>query len=731
MFPSIHVPSGKDKIKEWSSAWGNAIVQQQDTSLNSRMLRIHSNNQLYMGLIDGKEFEYITKQYGLRTPARLVGYPFAYRLVEELVGESSKDSLEFSVQSVDQDIITAKLEKKVEAAAHVLTKPIREILGGISVEEMFADGTSELPDSLQAFHEMSFHDHVEVGMMYCMSHLQTKQDWDLKFTEGMREMAKNYTEIYRCYVKNGDPFFEVVNPSSVSFGHVEGLRWLQDAPWVKQDVEVPIFQLIDEFRHVVDAATVQKWEKWAGSVRTNVNQFISEWGMFGRYDENQRHLYLRVVRYEWLAIATLRVKVSSNKWDPEMPFYKFVSDTASSNKNYEFNQAWQGVFIAGEHFDQRPKADQVRHNSDYAKTHLSYFGCVRPGLSIIDLTKNLILFLSVVMFHIESMLNRAGGKAVVYDMAQKPSNVPLKDVFYHAKESGLILVNSAEEKAQRGRGFNQFQQIDFTLSSSIDQLFRLKQMLEETMLSISGVNVNRLGGGHHEETVKNNQQKITQSTYITQAMSDDHFKVVEDVMNEMLNLVKIAWADDSDRVLMVMGDRGRETVKFMKDWLGHHYGLYVKNSQKERLKKENLVMKGNQALSAGQLDFISMVKIENASNSKEVERLFIKGIDAMKKSQSENAQAANAAKMEEFKLKREEIQSRITAARIEAGAYVEVKRLEIMANVDLKDTEMIGKLAEVSEQSRAALDQIVVEARAKAAQEQPTEPQGQEGAPKA
>lgn len=723
MFPSIHVPTGEDKINEWAEAWGNAIVTHQEDSLNSRRLRIYSNNQLYMGILDGKEFEYITKMYGLRSPARLVGYPFAYRLVEELVGESSKDSLEFSVESVDEDIITAKLESKVAAAAHVLTKPIRDILGGVSVEEMFAEGTVDLPDSIQAFYEMSFHDHVEVGMMYCMTHLQQKQDWDLKFTEGMREMAKNYTEIYRVYVKNGDPDFDVVNPSSVTFGHVEGLRWLQHAPWVKEDVEVPIFQLIDEYRHIVTPDIIQTWEKWAGSVNRNLNEFISEWGMFGRYDESHRNLYLRVVRYEWMAITSIPVKLSKNKWAPEQPFYKIIKEPTSADRNYEFNQVWQGVWIAGRHYDQRPKSDQVRHNSDYAKTHLSYFGCVRPGLSIIDLTKNLISFLCVVMFHIESMLNRAGGKAVVYDVAQKPSEVPLKDVFYHAKESGLILVNSAEEKAQRGRGFNQFQQIDFTLSSSIDQLFRLKQMLEGTMLDITGINVNRLGGGHHEETVKNNQQKITQSGYITQSMFDDHFKVVEDVMNEMMNLVKIAWADDSDRVLTVMGDRGRQTIKLMKDWLGHHYGLYIKNSQKERMKKQDIVNFGQQAMSAGQLDFISMVKMTNAGNSKEVERLFVKGIDTMKRSQAESAQAANAMKAEEFKLKREEIQSRITAARIEAGAYVETKRLEIMAQADLKDTELLGRMAEVTEQSRAALDQIVTEAREKAAVEQPTEQQ--------
>ncbi len=694
--------------------------------MTSRLLRIHSNNLLYRGEHNGKDFEYITKQYGLRSPARFVGYPFAYRLVETMVGESSKDSLEFSVESVDQDIIASKLERKVQSAANVLLSPIRKILGGISIEEMFAEGTGDLPDSLQAFYEMSFHDHVEVGMMYCIKHLQQKQDWDLKFTEGMREMAKNYTEIYRVFVKNGDPTFEVVNPSSVTYGYTEGLRWLHEAPWVKQDVEVPLNQLIDEYKHIVTKDVVQKWEKWAGSIGTNVNQFLSEWGTYGRWDEQDRHLYMRVVRYEWLAIDSLNVKISENKWDPEMPFYKMVSDPNSADKKYEFNQAWQGVWIAGEHYDLRPRPDQVRENGDYAKTHLSYFGCVRPSMSIIDLTKNIIAFLSIVMYHIESMLNRAGGKAVVYDVAQKPSNVPLKDVFFHAKESGLILVNSAEEKAQRGRGFNQFQQIDFTLSQSIDQLFRLKAMLEETMLTLTGVNPNRMGGGHHEETVKNNQQKILQSSYITQALFDDHFKVVEDVMNEVLNLVKIAWNDDSERVLMVMGDRGRQTIKFMKDWLGHHYGLYVKNSQKERVKKERIEMFGNQAMSAGQLDFPSMIKMVNASNSKEVERIFIKGIDTMKKSQSESAQAQNAMKAEEFKLKREEIQSRITAARIEAGAYVETKRLEIMAQADLEDTKLLAKLSEVSEQSRHALDQIVVEAQAKAAVEQPTEPQEQQ-----
>src|SRR5690606_4742758 len=107
-------------------------------------------------------------------------------------------------------------------------------------------------------------------------------------------------------------------------------------------------------------------------------------------------------------------------------------------------------------------------------------------LSVVDSLKNVQLLYNIVMYHIELSMARSGGKAVVYDVSQKPKNIPLEDVFYHAKNTGLILINNKAEGMQTN-GFNQFQQVDFTLSQSVSQMINLKMMLEDTADKLTGI----------------------------------------------------------------------------------------------------------------------------------------------------------------------------------------------------------------------------------------------------
>ena len=132
------------------------------------------------------------------------------------------------------------------------------------------------------------------------------------------------------------------------------------------------------------------------------------------------------------------------------------------------------------------------------------------------------------MYHIELTMARAGGKSIVYDVSQKPKKTPLSDVFYHAKNSGLILINSKQE-GQQLSSFNQFQQIDFTLSNSVQQLINLKMMLEETADKLTGISAARSGITKSGDLVGVTERNVLQSTTITAPLFEAHYKIVGDV----------------------------------------------------------------------------------------------------------------------------------------------------------------------------------------------------------
>ena len=75
----------------------------------------------------------------------------------------------------------------------------------------------------------------------------------------------------------------------------------------------------------------------------------------------------------------------------------------------------------------RRRPNQVRSVDNVSKANLSYIGLVKNNtggktMSLVDLLKHIQMLYNVVMYHIELTLSRAGGKAVVYDVSQLPTN---------------------------------------------------------------------------------------------------------------------------------------------------------------------------------------------------------------------------------------------------------------------------------------------------------------------
>ena len=88
----------------------------------------------------------------------------------------------------------------------------------------------------------------------------------------------------------------------------------------------------------------------------------------------------------------------------------------------------------------RRRPNQVRSVDDAGSTPLSYVGCIHnhttgSSKSLTDLLRHTQMLYNIVHYHIELTLARAGGKAVVYDVAQLPTNIgmDMQTVMYHLK----------------------------------------------------------------------------------------------------------------------------------------------------------------------------------------------------------------------------------------------------------------------------------------------------------
>jgi len=701
--PTTFIPTDIAQYEEWKKRWATFLVTAASAPTIENV-RVTEDLNAFEGNIDPRQFAYITEQYGLRTPARLVNYPLLNRMVNFLVNETAGESIDVGVECVDESVISEQMEKISKAAAEVLLRPLRrqlekEIKTQLPDEQM----NIPMPENIEEFMNIDWKAEMEVGMQWALRYMNLTYSLDDLYQQGMKDLVLSYREIYDVSCGDKDPKVRRVDPRTVKYASGPGINWIQDSPWVCEEELMPIALFLQEFKqHLIGKP--QLLEKLNNAQRGDIPQ---GWVDKRFYYEQNSAGYIRVVRYRWVAIRPLTYKFNPNPYAPGTFFVKKENDgyAGKDARQFPVEDVFEGVWAVDEHIYCDRRMNQVRKPGNYARASHGYVGCVKDTISLTQMIKNLLFFYNIVMYHIEATMNRAGGKAVVYDMAQKPDNISTKEVFYHAKEGGLILINSSKEGMGllNRQGFNQFQSVDFTLSNSLTQLVNLKMVIEQTAERFVGMNDSAMGLAKADEAVGVNQSKVKAASLITKNLFDDHYKVVEMVSTEIIGQLKYHWPKDKEKVLRMFGQRGLQLFKFQGPWLSHEYGLYIKNNRRERELKEYITRTAERSHISGQIPLEDFLKVINSTNSREMERTFRNGVKVMQKMQQQAAEAQNALSQKDLELKEKAIMSRIEAARIEAQAYVETQKMKMAMDQDGNIRDNMVKVNAVAQESREAL----------------------------
>jgi hypothetical protein len=706
IFPKQNIPESQKTI-EWCKKNILAMLAYQNytTKFNRERKKDYENYLLYNGVFDPKQFEYITDTYGITSPARLVNHPMIAPKIDLLVGEFMSQPLDFGVEAVNEAAVVKKLDKKVKLVAEKVLKEVRTEIEkelGITFEE--EDMGLEIPDDIDKFLKLNGRETVEQMVFIGLQHLIQKYSLQHIFKQGLYDIAITSKEFYNCSVKQGDPYVRRVDPRSLIYDISSDTECLQDSAWVAEERYLTVNEIIDEYGDYLTPEQVVAVEKLRYESKDYFNKYNKPYRWYFQ-DDASSPMRVRIVTAEWKSIKMLKVKLSENKHDPETPFRKILPDDYKMKKgdNVEkkaYTDIWTATMIGHDIVvNARSKPNQIRREDNYAVSCLSYVGVIKNNidsitLSIVDSLKNIQMLYNIVMYHIELSLARSGGKAVVYDTSQKPKGISLDNVFYHAKNSGVIPINTKQEGNQVG-GFNQFQQIDFTLSNSVQQLINLKMMLEATAEQLTGISRAR-EGFTKSDAVGVNERSVMQSSLITQPLIANHVRTMDMVMNQLADLMKIAWGDGK-RVAHFMGEAGAKMMKVTSEIKNSDYAIYVKNTSKDRRDKEKIEALGQQVLSgAGAEGFLQMIKVMNSVNAKDAEVLLEQGLDAIRESQQAQQQQAmemqqqaseaeQASKQAEMQLKQMDIDAKIKVAQIDAEAMIEATRMKIEGGQETQD----------------------------------------------
>lgn len=684
-FPRQSIPENK-KDEQWhkDNILGLINYHSDYGVFKSERLKDVENYQILDGIFDHKQFNYMTEMYGITAPARLVNWPMINTRIELLAGELLSQGLQFSTEVINRDAVSRKNEKKIGVAVETLLRPVRrEIEGVLGMKIPDEDLGEEVPKDIEEYSNYKFRDAVEVMVHHGLKHLIEKQKLYHVFKKGFYDLCITNKQFYKVYVKNGDPFVKRVDPRRMIYDKDSDEEFLHEAGHAGDQAWYTINEILD--RHKLTKKQVEELEDLASKDKAYFDGLGLNFDFYRFEDDGT--LKVCVTEMQWRSIRMIDYKISKNPYDPENDYYKMLpEDYVPSKKDeiqsYGFSDVRKGILIGHDMLiDWGRKSNQIRPEDNYQKTCLDYYGIVKNNftgttLSVVDALKNVQLFKNLIMFQVERLVAAGGGKAVVYDVAQKPKGIPLEDVFYHAKNSGLILINSKQEGNKfLNSGFNQFSSIDFTLSNSLQQLMNLVMMLDETADRMTGISAARSGINKSSDLVGVNERNVMQSTIITAPLYEAHYAVVEQVLNAMANLMPFAWGNEP-RMINVLGDNMFETLHITEAIANDFYGIYVKNNAKE-IGDRNMMLGLIQNYSnTGAIEPLAAIRAVRMTSTTEMENVLSNGIkmveaESLKRQDVANEQATRANDLLEKKLNQD-----MKIAELESDTKIQVANIQ-------------------------------------------------------
>jgi hypothetical protein len=375
-------------------------------------------------------------------------------------------------------------------------------------------------------------------------------------------------------------------------------------------------------------------------------------------------------------------------------------------------EIWEGLLIGDDIFvNVRPKNNQTKN--------LPYIGFVYNNVnsiatSMVDLVKAHQYTYIIIWWRLEQEIAKAKGKKFIMDFAQLPKSMgwDVDQWMYYFENMGVIWINSKEE-GRKGdptstANFNQFQSIDMSLSQVVGQYMSILEKLEALVEDVMGVSPQRMGNIQASETATGAQTAVSRSTNVTKPWFYFHDLVKEEVLNEMLELAKIAYMDGAEMEL-ILDESEIESLKVDGDKLNSSdMGVFLTNSFEDRVKKEKveqLITAAVQQGKASLLDVANAIDSESMSYMKatleEGERRATEAAQADSKARSEAEQNQLEATRKESELERAKD---LNIAADKNKTDILIKKMDI-----LKETSKDTSLEELKLASDAAIAEAKLE----------------------
>jgi hypothetical protein len=302
-------------------------------------------------------------------------------------------------------------------------------------------------------------------------------------------------------------------------------------------------------------------------------------------------------------------------------------------------QTWrQGTLVGGKFLvDWGEVKNQARMNTCLHEAKCPYQAVIPNyfngrSMSTVQQLKSLQDLKNIVMYNLLLTMSRAGAKGFFYDLAQLPEGWKIEDAMMYLKTAGIMYIDS--QKDGQISSFNQFKEFDLTLSQSTTQYLEISLMIDREMDAISGINEARQGFVQKASQAVGVTQSALQQSNLTTAAKFKLFNIfTNNFLQHQAELIKITWPN-KEEYAYIIGDTGIDFLKEDIDIALDDYGVFIEEVSPMIGDVQQFQQLVQAALQAGQIDFLSCLKL---LQERDIKQGILKFENELKKSQKRQA----------------------------------------------------------------------------------------------
>ena len=606
-FPRQDIPL-KDKTQAWMAQhldYAEAILRRyNDTRL--RMTRLYES---YNGVKNPSSTAWLEKTYGKQNKSKFISYRLGRSKVNLLVGEWLKRPLTATVETINSDAMSEKMEQfDVMKGAMIAKTELSDLKDKVGVDVMEGAPIPQ-DESDPIWQKMSFKDKQEDIMQIILDNQVQELDLKKKLSDCFLDLL--ITSMCFCKVEideNGETVFHRIDPRDAIFEEVQGDTYLENSPIKGCRQVLSVHEIL--MRYDLDVAQRDK----LNAARANPDQYIGTGGTSRGYMRMMNgQLVCDVVHIEWLSVEPEYYKISPKtknqmSVDPTTQNYKVSLDVISyeQNKAIHDKNVLDGKYTIETKFKQvvyeatriggcidvnmRLKPFQKRSVDDPAYIlDTSYHGFIcgttdGVRISIQQMIENFDNLYDIVMYQINKDLARAKGKVMTIDRAGLPMGRKMKDILYQITNDALFDYDSSASGNMAERNLdaaNMIKEFDFGLSASFMYLVDMKNNIVNDLNQITGINENREGQVQASATVTNTNSAIQASRTITEPLFFGMNGFVKIVMQSIVDSSAISWAFyKTEKGEQILGSGKFKFLQVTKELGYRTYGVRIEDGSR-------------------------------------------------------------------------------------------------------------------------------------------------------